>query len=158
VPALALYANNPKVAACLRDRFPNPYSVEDARRYLAYVNATDEECVAGIAVDGEVVGAVGLQFRKDIERCSAELGYWLGEAFWGRGLATAAIKGFTGWAMSRFHLTRVYAEVFTENPASARVLEKAGFTRIGLLRNAAIKYGKYHDYLLYDLVREDLGR
>lgn len=152
-PMLARHANNPKVAACLRDRFPQPYSTEDAVRFFDYVTQTRDECVACIAVAGEAAGSIGLQFRTDVERCSAELGYWIGEQFWGRGLMTAAIRCFTAWAMPRFELTRVYAEVFAENPASSRVLEKAGFERVGLLRKAAIKRGVYHDYILYDLVR-----
>ncbi len=150
---LARHADNPKVAACLRDRFPHPYSIEDALRFCEYVTRTRDECVAAIEVSGDVAGTVGVQFRTDVERCSAELGYWIGEPFWGRGLMTAAIRSFVAWAMPRFQLTRVYAEVFAENPASARVLEKAGFQRIGLLRKAAIKRGVYRDYILYDLVR-----
>ncbi len=151
--ALAAHANNPKIAANLRDRFPHPYALENARWFIAYAESTEAECIAGIEVAGEAAGAIGLQFRSDIERCSAELGYWLGEAYWGRGIMTAAIRSFTDWAMKRFALTRVYAEVFAENSASARVLEKAAFVRVGLLRKASIKNGVYHDHLLYDLVR-----
>lgn len=150
---LARYANNPNVARYLRDRFPQPYSVQDARRFLEYVTETQGECVAAIVVEGEAAGAIGLQFRTDVERCSAELGYWLGEPFWRRGVMTEAIRHFTAWAMPRFELTRVYAEVFAGNPASERVLEKSGFARIGVLRKAAIKHGRHHDYVLYDLVR-----
>lgn len=150
---IAKQANNPRVAAHLRDRFPHPYSLEDAMRFLEYVNTTEAECVAAIAVHDEVIGAIGVLFRTDVERCSAELGYWIGERFWGRGRATAAVRHFTSWAMPRFGLTRVYAEIFDDNPASARVLEKAGFERIGLLRKAAVKHGVHHDYILYDLVR-----
>ncbi len=152
-PALARYADNPNVARYLRDRFPQPYSLEDARRFFQYVDETKGECVAGIDLDGEAAGAIGIQFRTDVERCSAELGYWLGEPFWGRGVMTQAIRHFTAWAMPRFELTRVYAEVFAGNPASERVLQKAGFARIGVLRKAAIKHGRHHDYVLYDLVR-----
>ncbi len=152
-PAIARYADNPKVAAHLRDRFPQPYSVQDAVRFFEYAAQTLDECVACIEVRGEAAGAIGLQFRKDIERCSAELGYWIGEPFWARGVMTGAIRCFTAWAMPRFGLTRVYAEVFAENPASGRVLEKCGFVRVGVLRKAAIKQGRYHDYVLYDLVR-----
>jgi RimJ/RimL family protein N-acetyltransferase len=151
--SLARHANNPRVSAYLRDRFPCPYSEEDALRFLKYAGSTREECVAGITVDGEAVGAIGLQFRTDVERCSAELGYWLGEQFWGQGLMTSAIRRFTAWAAPRFELTRIYAEVFAGNAASARVLEKAGFERVGVLRKAAIKRGVHHDYVLYDLVR-----
>lgn len=152
-PTLARYADNPSVAAHLRDRFPHPYSLDDAVCFFEYATHTPDECVACIEVAGEAVGVIGLQFRKDVERCSAELGYWIGEPFWGRGVMTAAIRCFTAWAMPRFELTRVYAEVFAENPASGRVLEKSGFVRIGVLRKAAIKHGLYHDYVLYDLVR-----
>lgn len=149
---LAMHANNPRVAAHLRDRFPFPYRLADARQFLDYADACEDECVAAIVVQSAAVGIIGVQFHTDIERCSAELGYWLGEAMWGRGLATAAVRQFTAWAMPRFALTRVYAEVFAENPASGRVLEKCGFQRIGLLRKAAIKAGYHHDYVLYDLV------
>ncbi|MGI9102668.1 MAG: GNAT family N-acetyltransferase [Terriglobales bacterium] len=152
-PAMARHADNPKVAMYLRDRFPHPYSTEDAVRFIEYATETQEECVACIDVAGEAAGAIGLQFRKDIERCSAELGYWVGEPFWGRGAMTAAIRCFTTWAMPRFALTRVYAEVFADNPASGRVLEKCGFQKVGVLRKAAIKRGVHHDYVLYDLVR-----
>jgi ribosomal-protein-alanine N-acetyltransferase len=152
-PAIARHANNPNVAMHLRDRFPHPYSTGDALSFFEYAAQTPAECVACIDLGGEAAGAIGLQFRTDIERCSAELGYWLGEPFWGRGIATAAIRCFLSWAMPRFELTRAYAEVFADNPASARVLEKAGFVRVGMLRKAAIKHGSYHDYVLYDLVR-----
>ncbi len=152
-PAIARHANNPDVARYLRDRFPSPYSVDDALRFFEYVEHARDECVACIEIAGAAAGAIGLQFRSDVERCSAELGYWLGEPFWGRGVITAAIRCFTAWAMPRFELTRVYAEVFADNPASARVLEKCGFARVGVLRKAAIKHGRHHDYILYDLVR-----
>ncbi len=151
-PAIARYADNAKVAMHLRDRFPHPYSTADALQFFEYVTETRGECVACIELGGEAAGAISLQFRSDVERCSAELGYWIGEPFWGRGVMTEAIRCFTAWAMPRFELTRVYAEVFADNPASARVLEKAGFVRVGVLRTAAIKHGRYHDYELYDLV------
>jgi RimJ/RimL family protein N-acetyltransferase len=153
LPTLARHADNPSVSAYLRDRFPYPYTLQDAQRFWEYVSSTREECVAAITLGDEVVGTIGLQFRSDVERCSAELGYWIGEQFWRRGLASAAIRGFTSWAMPRFELTRIYAEVFAANPASARVLQRAGFARIGVLRKAAIKRGVHHDYILFDLVR-----
>jgi ribosomal-protein-alanine N-acetyltransferase len=153
IPALARHANNLKVAEHLRERFPSPYSIEDGYHFLEQAQCTHESCVAGIVVDDEVVGVISIQLHSDIDRCSGELGYWLGEAFWGRGIVTAAIISFTSWAMPRFSLTRVYANVFAENPASARVLEKAGFEYVGLLRKAAVKHGVHHDYRLYDMVR-----
>lgn len=148
---LARLADNPRVAAWLRDRFPHPYTEDDARRFYEYACLAEGECVAAITSHEQVAGIIGIQFRTDIERCSAELGYWLGEPFWGKGLATEAVRVFTAWAMPRYELTRVYAEVFAGNPASGRVLEKAGFDRVGVLRKAALKRGEYHDYVLYEL-------
>jgi RimJ/RimL family protein N-acetyltransferase len=148
---IARYADNPGIARYLRDRFPSPYSPEDAIRFLDYATNTSQECVACIDLNGEAAGVISIQFRTDIERCSAELGYWLGEPFWGHGIMTSAIRCFTAWAMARFDLTRIYAEIFAENQASGRVLEKSGFVKIGTLRKAAIKHGIHHDYILYDL-------
>ena len=152
-PCSRVYANNANIARYLRDRFPHPYSTDDALRFFDYAEQTRDECIACIEVNGEAAGAIGVQLRTDIERCSAELGYWLGEPFWGRGIMSAAIRCFTSWAMPRFDLTRIYAEVFTDNEGSTRVLEKCGFVKVGLLRKAAVKNGVHHDYLLYDLVR-----
>ncbi len=118
----------------LRDRFPHPYSTGDALRFFDYAEHTREECVACIEVDGEAVGAIGILFRTDIERCSAELGYWLGEDFWGRGIITAAIRCFTDWAMPRFALTRVYAEVMARE---SRVGPRAGEGRLRARRPAS---------------------
>lgn len=154
--ALARHANNRKIAERLRDRFPHPYTVEDAKRFLSAVGVRDEnakEFVLAIEVDGEAVGAIGVVLGTDIERVSGELGYWLSEECWGRGIVTAAIRRFTPWAMERFHLTRLHADTFHDNPGSARVLEKAGFKRESVKRRAAIKFGEIKDLNVYVMLR-----
>ena len=136
-PALLRHAHNPHVAHNLRDRFPSPYTPADAEAWLSVVTSGDPLLDFAVVIDDEPVGGVGLALGSDIERVSAEVGYWIGEAFWGRGIATAALRGIVPWAMRRFGLTRLYATTFASHHASRRVLEKAGFTLEGILRRAA---------------------
>lgn len=154
--SLAHHANSRRIAERLRDRFPHPYSLEDAKQFLTAVTARDEnskEFVLAIDVGGASVGAIGVTLGTDIERVSGELGYWLGEEYWGRGIVTEAIRRFAPWAMERFNLTRLHADTFHDNPASARVLEKAGFTKESVKRRAAIKFGQVKDLNVYVMLR-----
>jgi [ribosomal protein S5]-alanine N-acetyltransferase len=133
----------------LRDRFPYPYRIEQARAFIDLIGRQQVPTAWAIEVDGAAVGGIGLQLQTDIERVSGEIGYWLGEDYWGRGIGTAVIKAVTAEVFERFELTRVYAVIFPEHLASIRVLEKAGFTREGHLRQSAIKDGKIRDQLLF---------
>jgi RimJ/RimL family protein N-acetyltransferase len=153
-PALARHADNRKIWLNVRDRFPHPYTLADAEAWIARVTTTTPETQFAIEVAGEAVGGVGLFLQADVERYSAEIGYWLGEAFWGRGLATAAVCRFTDHAFEAFELCRIYANVFEWNPGSCRVLEKAGYLLEGRLRSAAVKDGFVLDGFLYAAVRE----
>jgi RimJ/RimL family protein N-acetyltransferase len=109
-----------------------------------------------IAVQDEAVGGIGLHLAEDVDRISAELGYWLGEAYWGRGVATAAVRGVTAYVF-REHtgLNRIFAVPFAWNHASARVLEKAGYTLEGRMRQSALKNGCITDQLLYSILRSE---
>ncbi len=154
--SLARHANNPNVSRWLRDRFPFPYTIGDAVEFLEIVMAGTEdapEFVLAIDIDGAAVGGVGIVRGTDIERVSAELGYWLGEQYWGRGIITAAIRTFAPWAMDRWQLTRLHADVFPQNPASARVLEKAGFHLESIKGKAVIKRGDIYDAHCYVLLK-----
>ena len=151
--ALLHHANNLNIAINLRDQFPNPYTRHDGIDFLDYAHTQEPECSFAIEYGGEVVGGVGFQLGRDIARISAEMGYWLGEEFWGRGFATRAVTATSEWAFDNYKLTRVYAFVFAHNVASIRVLEKARFEREGLLRRSAIKNGVVIDQLLYAKVR-----
>lgn len=152
--ALARHANNRRVWANLRDRFPSPYTLDDADGWLRHcaraVPATD----FALDVDGEAVGGIGVVLRSDVERVDAEVGYWLGEAHWGKGVMSGAMQVFAPWALERFNLARLHAHVFHFNAASARVLEKAGFTLEGRLRHSAVKDGSLIDQLLYARLRD----
>ncbi len=147
--SLARYADNRAVAKWLRDRFPHPYTISDARAFLAAVEALSLRSTFAIAMDEEAIGGIGLEFGADVHRFTAELGYWLGEPFWGRGIMTDAVRHFATWAFEHFELHRIYATVFAGNQASVRVLEKAGFQCEGRLRASVFKNGRIMDQLLY---------
>jgi [ribosomal protein S5]-alanine N-acetyltransferase len=151
--ALQRHANNRNVSIHLRDRFPYPYEMEQAHSFLGWIAKQDSPTVWAIDVGGEAIGGIGIEPETDVERVSAEIGYWLGESFWGRGIATAALIAVTAEAFKRFEITRLYALPFADHAASVRVLEKAGYVREGHLRHSAIKDGKIRDQLLYAAYR-----
>ena len=147
--ALARHANNRRISMQLRDRFPFPYQIDDARNFLALLAEQSSPSAWAIEVDSEPAGGIGLQRHSDVERVSAEIGYWLGESKWGRGIVTEAVRAVTDRAFNRFELTRIYALPFAENLASVRVLEKAGYVLEGRLRQSVIKDGTIRDQFLY---------
>jgi ribosomal-protein-alanine N-acetyltransferase len=153
-PALVRYANNPKVAGKLRDAFPHPYTPADAQAWIDRAARQDPETSYAVAAAEEAIGGIGLLLGSDVFRRSAELGYWLGEPFWGRGITTRAVAAFCHWAFARFDLLRIEAGVFAGNPASERVLAKCGFAFEGRLRQAVTKGGRALDVLLYARVKE----
>ena len=133
----------------LRDRFPFPYEQEHATAFLSWLAQQPSPTVWAIEVSGEAVGGIGLELHSDVERVSAEIGYWLGETMWGRGIATEALMAVTKEAFARYEITRLYAVPFADHAASIRVLEKAGYVREGRMKQSAIKAGKIRDQLLY---------
>jgi len=149
-----LYANNRKVWSNLRDLFPHPYKISDARKFIRLSLADEHETRFAIVVDGKAVGAIGLGLHGDVERVSAEIGYWLGEPFWGRGIMTEVVQAVTRFAVKQYRLTRIYAVPFEWNLASFRVLEKSGYRLEGRMQRSAIKEGKIVDQLLYAYVVE----
>ncbi|WP_235685345.1 MULTISPECIES: GNAT family N-acetyltransferase [Corallococcus] len=151
--ALVRHANNREVWRHLRDRFPHPYTPEDAAWWVGHTASEPSPTNFAIEVASEAVGSMGLILGTDIERYSAEVGYWLGQSLWGRGITAAALEGFCAWAFECFDLIRLFALPFADNAASCRVLEKAGFQREGLMRQSAVKDGKVHDQALYARLR-----
>jgi ribosomal-protein-alanine N-acetyltransferase len=150
--SLARYADNREVWINLRDRFPHPYRLQDAETFIARTLAMEPETIFAIAVGGEAAGGIGFSLHEDVERTSAEIGYWLGKPFWNRGIMTEALAAVTEHAIGAHGLTRVYALPFEWNEASGRVLEKAGYTREARLRRSAIKDGRVIDQFLYAYV------
>jgi len=147
--SLVKYANNPHIWINLRDRFPHPYTTSDGRTFLRNIRSQRPETAFAIAVGHEAAGGIGFQLQGDVERVSAEIGYWLGEPFWGRGIMTEALVAVTAHAIATHGLSRVYAVPFAWNGASCRVLEKAGYLLEARLRRSAIKDGRIVDQLQY---------
>jgi RimJ/RimL family protein N-acetyltransferase len=150
--ALVRHANNLNVSRQLRDRFPHPYTRSAGRAFLEHVVPLRPVTNFAIEVDGSPAGGIGFALGNDVERFSAEIGYWLGEAFWGRGITTEALTLVTDYAFRRMSLLRLFALPFADNVASVRVLEKAGYEREGLLRSASVKFGRPRDQFLYACV------
>jgi len=152
VPALVKHANNVNIARHLRDRFPHPYTPVDARRFIdAIVNVRPVTTFA-IAVAGEAVGGIGFSPGSDVERFSAEIGYWLAEPFWGRGITAEALRLVSDYAFAQCHLLRLFALPFADNQRSMRVLEKAGYRQEAILKASSVKFGQPRDQALYALV------
>lgn len=152
--SLVRYANNREIWLNLKDRFPHPYTEADADRWLSREPATAAVNFA-IELDGEAIGGVGLEFLTDVHRLTADIGYWLGEPFWGRGTATKAVKAATAYAFATFDLRRIQATAYEWNPASMRVLEKADYRREARLRSSIVKDGRIGDSMLYARLRDE---
>lgn len=152
---VARYANNEKIACNLRDGFPYPYTEENAISYIesCMVGNDAEKLCRAIAVDGEAVGSIGVFLGSDVYRKSAELGYWLAEKYWGKGIMTQAVKLICAEAFEKLDVARIYAEPFGHNLGSRRVLEKAGFTYEGIMKCGVCKNGIIYDYCMYALLR-----
>jgi len=147
--ALARHANDREVWLNLRDRFPHPYTRADAEAWLRLAAQLPAPTQFAIEVEGEDAGGIGLELQPDVHRRSAEIGYWLGRAHWGRGIMTEAVRAVTDLGFATFDLCRIYALVFAWNPASARVLEKADYELEGRLRSSVTKAGRTIDQWLY---------
>jgi len=152
--SLVAHANNIKVWRNLHDAFPHPYTRPDAEAWIQKTSADHADNVFAIVVDGKAVGGIGFHRGTDVHRLTATIGYWLGEAYWGRGIATEALRAVTEYALANHDFARIEAHVFEWNLASARVLEKAGYAREARMRKRVTKEGKTADCFLYALVRE----
>ncbi|MCC6316719.1 MAG: GNAT family N-acetyltransferase [Gemmatimonadaceae bacterium] len=151
--ALAPLADDYEVWRNLRDRFPHPYAVADAHEFITRALSREPQVNYAIALDGAPIGSIGIIPGEDIYRFSAEFGYWLGRPFWGRGFASEAILGFTDWAFAEWNFIRFNAFVFSWNTASARALERGGFTREATMKCAAVKEGRAADEWCYARLR-----
>ena len=156
--ALARHANDPEVARNLLERFPSPYRLRDAEAWIARQKQTSEPTTQfAIEVAGEAGGGIGVQRLDDVYRRTARVGYWLGRLYWGRGLATQAVRLVTGYAFATFDFERLEAEVFDWNLASCRVLEKAGYDFESRQTRRIVKHGFALDGLLYVRLRPNSG-
>jgi RimJ/RimL family protein N-acetyltransferase len=149
---LSEIADNERVSRYMTERFPYPYTIDDAKWWIGR-NAAPGGTNYAIVANGEIVGGAGFEIGEYEKNCSAEIGYWLGEPYWGRGYASAALGVLTEYAFTTHGLRRIYARVFEPNAASARVLEKCGYVREAVMRNAVVKRGNVYNVFLYATVR-----
>ncbi|MGB9980236.1 GNAT family N-acetyltransferase [Methanobacterium sp.] len=147
-------ANNCNVASTLRDAFPCPYTIEDGEEWIEFAGNEEWGHNFAITVNDEAVGGIGLIVGKDIERKSSEVGYWLGEDHWGKGITSSALEGIVQFAFNDLRLERVFAVPLEHNIASRKVLEKNNFVLEGILRNSVVKAGQIHNQALYAKIRE----
>lgn len=153
VQDLLAVANNPKVAAKLRDRFPSPYTLADAQEWTEFASQQTPVTNFAIEFEGRAVGGIGLVLGEDIHCKTAELGYWLGEPYWGRGLISEAVQLITTFAFATFDLHRLWASPFAGNTASERVLLKSGFALESVQRKAVFKNGQVLDQAICAIVK-----
>ncbi len=153
--SLVLHANNYHVWKNLRDFFPHPYTHQDALDWINFCK--DEEPVQNFAivVNGQAAGGAGIALHTDVDRKTATTGYWLGQAHWGKGIATEVLRAMCHYSFQMFDLARLNADVFHTNIASGKVLEKAGFGREGYRKKACFKDGEFKDLVLYGLLKEN---
>lgn len=149
VSTIARHADNPKIAGMLRDLFPSPYTEDDALEFILKTNSGTPRTAFAIASAEEAFGVIGFASGKDVYRFSAEVGYWIGEEYWGQGIMTAAVMAFSDFLFETFEFNRLFAGTFSSNAASGRVLEKAGYIREGILRAHVTKNGELLDEHLY---------
>ncbi|MDU1903377.1 MAG: GNAT family protein [Dysgonomonas sp.] len=148
------YAGNFNIAKYLTNVFPHPYTRQDGIDYIELVMKDDPLQVFAIEVDGEAVGSIGIFPQSDIHSKNAEIGYWLAEEFWGRGIMPEAIRQIVRYGFDTFDITRIFARPFGINKGSQRVLEKAGFTLEARFEKTLYKYDEYMDELIY-AIRKD---
>ncbi|TGD82696.1 GNAT family N-acetyltransferase [Hymenobacter wooponensis] len=155
LPSLVRCANNPAIAGFMNDQFPHPYTEETGRNFIAMASQEDPLHIFAIEVDGQAVGGIGIHPRTNIERKNAEMGYWLAEPFWGRGIITEAVKQLVAYGFQTFDINRIFARPFGTNLASQRVLEKAGFVLEARFDRTFFKNGEYVDELVYAIRRPE---
>lgn len=158
IPSVVRYADNPRIAAWMRDSFPSPYTRRDGESYVySCIEAgEDSQLTRAIVADGAAVGSIGIFRNEDVYAKTAELGYWLAEPYWGHSILSRAVPQLCAEAFVRWEdLVRIHAEPFADNPGSRRVLEKSGFTLEGILRKNICKQGILHDSCIYALLREE---
>ena len=155
---LAAALSNTKVQDNLRDGLPYPYTEQDGLEYISGMLAADKSETFAFAVttESKVIGSIGIFRQKNIHRQTAELGYFIAEGYWGKGIMTEAVKQSCKYVFDNSDIIRIYAEPFAYNAASCRVLEKVGFQYEGTLRNNAVKNGKVTDMKMYSLLKTEI--
>ena len=148
---LVKHANNPKIADNLTNQFPHPYTTEHGKNFIEMAMSHHPVRIKTIDINGEASGGIGIHPQTDVYCKNAELGYWLAEPYWGKGIITEAIKQIVEYGFQHFDITRIYARPYSSNPASQKVLVKAGFKKEAILKNTFFKNGQYLDEWIYSI-------
>ena len=151
--SLVRHANNPDIAKFMMDGFPYPYSEENGRAFIAFATKDDPIHIFAIDVEGEAVGGIGIHPQANVQRKNAELGYWLAEPFWGKGIITNAIKQMIEFGFKTYDINRIFARPYGTNVGSQKVLEKTGFIFEGRFEKTIFKNGEFLDELVYAVRR-----
>ena len=151
--SLVSCANNPKIANNLTNKFPYPYTEENGRSFIAFATANTPVHVMAIEIDGKAAGGIGIHPQGDVQCKNAEMGYWLAEPYWGKGVITRAIPQMIDYGFANFDITRIFARPFGSNLASQRVLEKTGFILEARFEKTFFKNGQFEDELIYAVRR-----
>jgi RimJ/RimL family protein N-acetyltransferase len=154
-PELAALANNPAIARFMTDAFPHPYTVADAERFIGFARSHEPARIFAVIYGGSLAGGIGLHVQQDISRKNAELGYWVAEPYWGRGIATMAVKLATQKGFSELGVVRIFARPFGHNLASQKVLQKCGFVLEATIKDGFFKEGRFTDEHLYAIRRPE---
>jgi RimJ/RimL family protein N-acetyltransferase len=153
-PSLSQIANNRNIWLGVKDSFPHPYTEENALDFFNMLENYKGHHVFAIIYKGKLAGSVGLHSQEDIYKHSVELGYFIAEPFWGKGIATVAVDRMLQYGFENLHLHRIFASVFERNVASMRVLEKCGFQKEGIKKDGVIKDGKIMNEHFYGLTKD----
>jgi [ribosomal protein S5]-alanine N-acetyltransferase len=151
--SLVQFANNYKIARFMTDQFPHPYTNEQGQAFIEYATRSIPPNILAIEIDGKASGGIGIHPQIDIHRKNAELGYWLGEPYWGKGIVSHAVIQMVDYGFRNWDIDRIYARPFGNNLASQRVLEKAGFILEGRFYQTLFKNGEHIDELVYAIRR-----
>ncbi len=146
---LVSYANNINIAKNLTDQFPHPYTMEAGKKFIDQASLANPIHIFAITLNNEAIGGIGIHPKEDISKKNAELGYWLAEPFWGKGILSQTIPKMVAYTFANFDINRIYARPFGSNIASQKVLEKNGFILETSFKNTFFKNGKFEDELIY---------
>ena len=155
-PSLSRHGNNWEVAKNLRDSFPHPYTIEHARAWIQHVKENEADTRFVVDHQGEAIGEIGFVVQLDVHRYTAEIGYWISQDHWGKGVMTGALNKVIEYAMNEMGLVRIFADVVEYNIGSGKILEKCGFKREGVFRKHICKNDEHFDQHVYGIVRSDL--
>lgn len=158
LPNLIKYANNLNIATYMSDMFPHPYDEKGGLNFLKFTQQASPRTILAIDHEGEAIGSVGLHPQRDVWHKNAEIGYWLAEPFWGKGIMTHTVKEMVSYGFKNFGFERIFGRVYGSNTGSIRVLEKAGFVFEAHLIRTVFKYGRFEDEIIYGIRREEHAR